>query len=119
MGNGVTLQVWDNVAGAWSNPQTGTGATDETLTITLASNLPNYVNDDGFLYLLARTTNPSDGASAAVLFCNTVQALVDVRGITFCDIHSYRDIDVVEVKPFLYCAEIQIVAWLFESVAIS
>ena len=60
-GNGVTLQVWDNVAGSWSNPQTGTGATDETLTITLTSNLANYVNDDGYLYLMAKTTNPSDG----------------------------------------------------------
>ncbi len=94
-------------------------AADETLTITLATNLPNYVNDDGFLYLMAKTTSPSDGDSPAVLYCDFVQATVDVRGITFCDIHSYRDVDVVDVKPFLYKEEIQIVAWLFESVAIS
>ena len=107
------------LSGAWSNPQSGIAAADETLTITLAANLPNYVNDDGFLYLLAKTTNPSDGASPAVLYCDFVQATVDVRGITFCDIHSYRDVDVVDVKPFLYKEEIQIVAWLFESIASS
>ena len=118
-GNGVTLKVWDNVAGAWSNAESGVSGTDETLTITLTSNLTNYVNDDGFLYLMARTTNPSDGVSPTVLYCDFVQATVDVRGITFCDVHSCRDVDVVDVKPFLYKEEIQIVVWLFESVAIS
>ncbi len=118
-GNGVTLKVWDNLAGAWSNPQTGVSETDETLTITLTSNLTNYVNDDGFLYLMARTTNPSNGVSPAVLYSDFVQATVDVRSITFCDAHSYRDVDVTDVKPFLYKEEIVIVAWLFESVAVS
>jgi hypothetical protein len=42
-----------------------------------------------------------------------------VRGVTFCDVHSYRDVDVVDVKPFLYKEEIILVAWLFESIAIS
>lgn len=87
-GNEVTLKVWDNLASAWSNPQTSVLGTDETLTITLTSNLPNYVNDGGFLYLMARTTNPSNGISPAVLYCDFVQATVDVRGITFCDVHS-------------------------------
>ena len=118
-GNGVTLQVWDNTAGSWSNPQTDLGATDETLTLNLTSNLANYVNQDGFLYLMAMTTNPSDGLSSAILFCDFIQVTVDVSGITFCDIHSYRDVDIVDVKPFLYKEEIQLVAWLFESVAIS
>ncbi len=118
-GNGVTLKVWDNLAGAWNNTQTSVLGTDETLTITLTSNLMTYVNDEGFLYLMARTTNPSDGASPAVLNCDFVQATVDVRGVTFCDVHSYRDVDVTEVKPFLYTEEIVIVAWLFESVATS
>jgi hypothetical protein len=118
-GNGVTMKAWDNLAGAWSNAQTGVLGTDETLTITLTSNLTNYVSDDGFLYLMARTTNPSNGVSPATLYCDFVQATINVRGITFCDVHSYRDVDVVDVKPFLYKEEIQIVAWLFESVASS
>jgi hypothetical protein len=118
-GNGVILKTWDNMAGAWGNPQTGVLGTDETLIITLTSNLTNYINDDGFLYMMARTTNPSNGISPAMLYCDYVQATVAVRGITFCDVHSYRDVDVTDVKPFLYKEEIQIVAWLFESVAIS
>ncbi len=118
-GNGVTLQVWDNLAGVWSNPHAGVLETDETFTIALTSNLTSYVDDDGFLYLMARTTSPSDGASPAILYCDFVQATVDVRGITFCDIHSYRDVDAVDVKPFLYKEEIVILAWLFESIATS
>ena len=118
-GNGVALKVWDNIAGAWSNAQSGISGTDETVNITLTSDLTNYVDADGFLYLMARTTNPSDGVSPAILYCDFVQATVDVRGVTFCDIHSYRDVDVVDVKPFLYKEEIVIVAWLFESIAIS
>jgi hypothetical protein len=118
-GYGVTLKVWNHAAGSWGDAQVGTAGTDQTLTITLTSNLMNYVNDDGFLYLLARTTNPSDGVSPVVLHCDFVQATVDVRGVAFCDVHSYRDVDVTDVKPFLYREEIQIVAWLFESIAIS
>jgi hypothetical protein len=118
-GNGVTLKLWDNLVGAWNNLQNGASGIDETLTINLTSNLMNFVSDDGFLYLMARTTNSSDGVSPAVLFCDFVQATIGVRGITFCDVHSYRDVDVVDVKPFLYKEEIQLVAWLFESVATS
>jgi hypothetical protein len=118
-GNGVILKVWDNLADAWNNSLTGSAGTDETLNLTLTSDLANYVNSDGFLYMLARTTNPSDGVSPAVLYCDFVQATVDVRGVTFCDVHSYRDVDVTDVKPFLFKEEIQIVAWLFESIAIS
>ena len=119
VGNGVTLKAWNHVAGSWGDTQVGTSGTDETITITLTSNLTDYVDADGFLYLLARTTSPSDGSTPAVLNCDFVQATVDVRGITFCDVHSYRDVDVVDVKPFLYKEEIIIVAWLFESIAIS
>jgi hypothetical protein len=118
-GNSVTLKVWDNSSGTWSNTQSGISGTDETVSIILTSNLTNYVDADGFLYLTVRTTNPSDGVSPATLHCDFVQATVDVRGITFCDIHTYRDVDVTDVKPFLYKEEIQIVAWLFESIAIS
>lgn len=119
LGNGVTLKVWDNVSGTWNNAQAGSAGTDETISITLTSNLANYVDADGFLYLMARTTNPSDGVSPATLYCDFVQATIDVGGVTFCDVHSYRDVDVVDVKPFLFKEELIIVAWLFESIAIS
>ncbi len=119
LGNGVILKVWDNNLGAWNNTQSGNSAIDETLSINLTENPANYVDANGFLYLIARTANPSDGVTSAVLYCNFVQAIVDVRGVTFCDVHSYRDVDVVDVKPFLYKEEIVIVAWLFESIAAS
>jgi hypothetical protein len=117
--NGVKLKVWDNSTQAWGNPQTGSAATDETLTLTLTQNLTNYVDANGYLYLLARTTNPSNGISPAALNCDFVQATATVKGVTFCDIRSHQDIDVVDVKPFLFKEEIIIVAWLFESIAFS
>jgi hypothetical protein len=118
-GNGVTLKVWDNLAQAWSNPQTGLAATDETIVLTLSQDLINYVDANGYLYLLARTTSPSNGATPAILNCDFVQATVTVKGVTFCDIRSHQDINVVDVKPFLFKEEIIIVAWLFESIAFS
>jgi hypothetical protein len=118
-GNGVTVKVWDNSAHAWSSTQTGSASTDETLTLTLTQNLTNYVDANGYLYLLARTTNPSNGVSPAVLNCDFVQATVTVKGVMFCDIRSHQDIDIADVKPFLFKEEIIIVAWLFESIAFS
>ena len=119
LGNGVTFKVWNNVADAWSNAQSSNATTDETITITIASDVKNYVNDDGFLYLLARTTNSSNGNTPAVLYCDHIQVTIDVRGVTFCDVHSYRDVDVIDVKPFLWKEEIILMAWLFESIAVS
>ncbi|MCL4429973.1 MAG: hypothetical protein M1167_04390 [Chloroflexi bacterium] len=118
-GNGVTLKVWDNEAGAWSKTQSGIAETDEIINQTLTSNVKNYVDNNGFLYVLARTTNPSDGNTPAVLYCDFIQLTLDVRGITFCDVHSYRDVDVIDVKPFLWKEEIILTAWLFESIAVS
>jgi hypothetical protein len=118
-GNGITLKIWDNNSSAWSNIQSGTSGTDETLSINITENPANYVDTDGYLYLMAKTTHPSNGVSPAVLYCDFVQATIDVRGVTFCDVQSYRDVDVTDVKPFLYKEEIQLVAWLFESIATS
>ena len=118
-GNGVTLKVWDNSVQAWSNSKTGSAITDETLSLTLTQNLTNYVDAKGYLYLLARTTNPSNGTTPAVLSCDFVQATVTVKGVTFCDVRSHQDIDCIDVKPFLFKEEIIIVAWLFESIAFS
>jgi len=48
-GNGVTVKVWNHVAGTWQNAQQGTGDIDETISITLASDLTNYIDDDGYV----------------------------------------------------------------------
>ena len=115
-GNGVTIKVWDFDAEAWENAQAGTGGSDEIITITLTSSLKDYIDSDGYIYLLARTTNPSDGATAAVIYCDYVLCSITVNGITYCDVVSYRDLDEVRFKPFLWRTEFTVKSWLFETV---
>jgi len=56
-GNGVTMKIWNHVNSAWEHEQTGTGSGDETLTITVTSNVPDYIDDDGYIWVLARRPN--------------------------------------------------------------
>jgi hypothetical protein len=114
-GDGVTLQVWDDDAGAWSNAATGTASAKETLTITLSANLTNYIDDDGYCWVLARTTNPSAGA-ATTLYCDFVQCVIQVTGLTYCDVVSSSNSDLIDVKPFIYKAEFILRGWLFEDI---
>lgn len=115
-GNGVTIKVWNFTTSTWENPTTSTTGTDETLTITLTSNISDYVDLNGYIYLTARTTNQSDGATPAVLYCDYALCMVVVNGITYCDIVSYRDQDEVRVKPFVWRTEFLVKSWLFENV---
>jgi len=117
-GNGVTIKVWNHVSEAWEQAQSGTGGADETITITLTSNLTDYIDDDGYVWLLARTTNPSDGTTAAVLYCNYVKCTVTVNGITYLDVVSFRDVDRVDVKPFIFRTEFVLKSWAFENVGV-
>lgn len=113
---GVTIKVWNHVAEVWENSQTGTGTTDETLTITLNSNLTDYVDGDGYVWLLARTTNPSDGMSSAMLYCDYLNCAVTVNGITYLDVVSFRDAGIVDVKPFIFRTEFALKSWCFEDI---
>ena len=115
-GNGVSVKVWNHVAGAWQNAQQGTGGADEAITTTLTTNLTDYIDDDGYVWLLARTTYPSNGTTAAVLYCDFVKCTVTVNGITYLDVASFRDIDRVDVKPFIFRTEFQLKSWFFEDV---
>jgi hypothetical protein len=116
-GNGVAVKVWNHVAGAWQNTQTGgAGGTDETVTVSLASDLPNYIDDEGFVWLLARTLYASDGASPAALWCDYACCAVTVNGITYCDVAGYRNLDRVDVKPFIYRTEFTVKSWFFENI---
>jgi hypothetical protein len=115
-GNGVTIKVWNHVAQAWQNTQSGTGGADETITITLTSNLTDYIDDSGYVWLLARTTNPSDGTTPTVLYCDYAYCTVTVNGITYLDIVSYRDADRVDVKPFIFRTEFTLKSWSFEDI---
>lgn len=115
-GNGVVIKVWNHVASAWQNVQIGTGGADETIILDVGSNLTNYVDDEGYVWLLARTANPSDGDVSAVLYCNYVSCAITVNGIAYLDIVSFRDADVVDVKPFIYRTEFALKSWFFENV---
>jgi hypothetical protein len=115
-GNGVTIKVWNHIASAWQNAQQGTGGADETITITLTSSLTNYIDADGYVWLLARTTNSSDGETAAILYCDYASCTVTVNGITYVDVVSFRDVDRVDVKPFIFCTEFQLKSWFFEDI---
>jgi len=115
-GNGVTIKIWNFTASAWQNAQTGTGGADEWISITLTSDLTNYIDSNGYIYLLARTTNPSDGATPAVIYCDCADSVITVNGITYCDIVSYQDQDDVRVKPFLWRTEFTVKSWLFETI---
>lgn len=115
-GNGVTIKVWNHVANAWQNPAQGTGGTDETVTITLTSSLTDFIDDDGYVWLLARTTNPSDGSTPAVIYSDFCSCTVTVNGITYLDVVSFRDVDRVDVKPFIYRTEFTLKSWFIEDV---
>jgi len=115
-GNGATIKAWNFTASAWQNAATGTGGADETITITLASSLTDFIDSSGYVYLLARTTNPSDGVTPAVLHCDHSECTVTVEGITYADVVSYRGEDQVNVKPFVWRSEFTVKTWLFEKV---
>ena len=115
-GNGITIKVWDHVNEVWEHPQTGIGGADETITITLTSSLTDYIDDNGYVWLLARTSNASDGTTAAVLYCDYVRCTVTVNGITYLDVVSFREADRVDVKPFIFRTEFALKSWLFEKV---
>ena len=118
-GNGVTVKAWNHVAGAWQNAQTGgAGGTDETITVTLASDLPDYVDDNGYVWFLARTLYASDGATPAVLYCDYVSCAVTVNGITYCDVAGFRNLDRVDVKPFIFRTEFTVKSWFFENMGV-
>ncbi|MEM2108294.1 MAG: hypothetical protein QXL10_03310 [Candidatus Bathyarchaeia archaeon] len=116
-GNGAIIKIWNHVASAWQQAQSGTGGGDETLSITISSNWTDYIDSDGYVWLLARTTNPSNGSTPAVLYCDFAQCTIQVYGITYCDVVSYRHIDVTDVKPYLYRTEFLLKGWLFESIS--
>lgn len=115
---GVTVKVWNHVAGAWQNAQTGTSSSDETISIAVSSNVPDFVDDEGYVWFLARTTYPSDAASWAFLYCDYVFCTIYSKGITYLDISTYRDADKVEVRPFIFCTEFSLKAWLLEDLGV-
>ncbi len=118
-GNGVTVKAWNSEASAWQGTETGTGDADEEVFISLESSLTDFIDSDGYVWLLARTTNPSNGSSPAVIYCDYVDCLVAVEGISYVDMVSYRDTDDVRLKPYIWRTEFTIKTWLFENVTVT
>jgi hypothetical protein len=117
-GNGVTIKIWNHAVSEWQQAQTGIGSGDETITITVSANCANFIDSNGYVWLLARTTNPSDGVTPAVLYCDFVQCTVQVNGLAFCDVVGYRNIPInPDVKPYIYQTEFTLKGWLFESIS--
>lgn len=115
-GNGSTIKVWNQTVSAWQNATTGSAGANETVTITLTSNLTDYIDSNGYVWLLARTTYSSNGSTAATLFCDYASCTVTVNGITYLDVVSFRDVDKVDVKPFIFRTEFVLKSWSFEDI---
>jgi hypothetical protein len=118
-GNGVIAKAWNNESSTWENAQSSSAAdTDETITVTLSQNLPDYIDQDGYVWLLARTVGASDGEISAELRCDYASCTVTVNGVTYCDVTGYRDLDRVDVKPFIFRTEFTVKSWFFENIGV-
>lgn len=115
-GNGCTIKVWNPGSGQWEHASSGSGNGNETVTIALSSNPANYVDSNADVWMLARTTNSSNGTTSAVLYCDYVSCAVTVNGITYLDVVSFRDKDKVDVKPFIFRTEFVLKSWSFEDI---
>jgi len=115
-GNGVLLRAWSHTTSSWDQSASGTAGEDEIITITLTSNLTNYIDENGYVWLIAETTYSAEGGQSATIYCDYVSCTVTVNGITYCDIVSFRDNDLVDVKPFIFRTEFVLKSWSFENV---
>jgi hypothetical protein len=60
----------------------------------------------------------SDGADPAVLQCDYASCVVTVNGITYCDVAGFRNLDRVDVKPFIFRTEFTVKSWFFENIGV-
>lgn len=118
-GDSVTIKVWNSVQNVWQNSQTqeGTGQ-DRTLSITLAQNPADYIDSNGYVWLTAQTASLTNGSTSAVLNCDYASCTVTVNGISYCDVSSYRQLDLTEIKPFIFRTEFTIKSWFFENIGV-
>ena len=73
---GITIKIWNHGSAAWENAQTGTGSGDEWIDLSILTNLPNYIDNDGYIWVLVRTTYADDGSSHATLYCDCARGFV-------------------------------------------
>ena len=115
-GNGCTAKVWNPHTIQWENTSSGSGSSNQTITISLTSTAPNYVDANGYVWLLAKSTNPSNGTTPAVLNCDYVSCTVTVNGIAYLDVVSYQDKDKVDVKPLIFRTAFVLNSWSLEDI---
>ena len=115
-GNGCSIKVWNPATSQWENASSGTGSSNQTITISLTSTAPNYVDGNGYVWLLVRSTNSSNGTTPAVLNCDYVGCMITVNGITYLDVVSYQDKDKVDVKPFIFRTIFVLKSWSLEDI---
>jgi len=114
---GITIKVWNHNSNVWELASYGSWASDQEIRITIDENIANYISEDGYVYLIARSRYASNGSeNPAWLYCDYVNCLITVEGITFLDCISYRSADRVDVKPFIFRTECQLKSWLFERI---
>jgi hypothetical protein len=116
-GNGFSIRVWNHVQNAWQQLQTSSSSSDTTLTITLTSNIADYIDDNGYVWLIAKTLYAGSDAYSR-LCCDYVSCTVTPRGISFLDVVSFRDVDRVDVKPFLYHTDMVLKSWVLEDLEV-
>jgi hypothetical protein len=115
-GNGVTIQVWDCRQNCWHFSQTNQAAADASLTLTLTSNLPDFIDADGYIWFLVKSLDSSDGTTPAVLECDYASATITVKGITYCDVTAYRNLDRFDIKPPIYRTELSLKSYFIENI---
>ena len=106
-GDSITVKVWNNAEANWQNVNEPRRKRARSQSHHSLANGPlDYVDDEGYVWLLAKTTNPSNGSTPATLFCDYASCTATVNGITYCDITRYRQLDRVDVKPFIFRTEL-------------
>jgi len=114
---GIILRgAWNYETEAWNKSASGEAESDEVLTITITPPLSNYIDENGYVWLLAETTYGAEGGKSAVIYCDYASCTVMINGITYVDVVSYRDADRVDVKPVIFRTEFALKSWLFENV---
>ncbi len=120
---GFSVAVWNNAAGAWNDtgmfspePENyGPAQGDFSLDV----NCGDFVDGDGFVWVLVMGLSPSDGETPAWLYCWFLDLQVDVNGLSFIDVVAYRPVDLVDVKPFVFKEDVILRGWCFERVPVT
>jgi hypothetical protein len=115
-GDGIAVKAWNDTAEAWQNTQSGSGNEDEAVTLALTANLSQNVDEDGYVWFLATTVHASDGQTPALLSCDYASLALAVNGVAYADVTGYRNLDRVDLKPFVYRTEFTVKSWFIENI---